>query len=189
MFAQDSLTLGDSDDDENNNSNDNPSKKKKTSLSTSKDGLIGPLKELETYSVDSLGSLESETNSPRDVHNLYKYTNNNNDDDSNSKTQKKTANNQNAENRLTKPELYLRNLQHSYDIQKYEQFNDDFNYEQKYGKGVGILETSPKKKKELINQAISTLLGGNDREYHTQSSRNEAKAWIDEGSVPVIKYD
>ena len=90
---------------------------------------------------------------------------------------------------MTKPELYLRNLQHSYDIQKYEQFNDDFNYEQKYGKGVGILETSPKKKKELINQAISTLLGGNDREYHTQSSRNEAKAWIDEGSVPVIKYD
>jgi hypothetical protein len=172
VFSQDSLA-------DLNDENETDSKKEDDyDLKLAKHGLEGPLNELETYSVDSLGSIES----ARKSNDLYKYTA---DDNEHSNRLKK--NDSKTENRLSKPELYLRNLHHSYDVQALA-LHGEFDYEQKYGRAVGILETSPKKKTELIDQAISTLLGGNDHEYHSQSSRNEAKAWTDEGGVPIIKY-
>ena len=85
----------------------------------------------------------------------------------------------------TKSTLYTTTLQHSYDIQKFEQ--EGYNFGDKY-KHPGILETSPKKKKELIDSAINTLLGSSGHSYHPQAGSREAKAWINEGSVPIVQY-
>jgi hypothetical protein len=84
-----------------------------------------------------------------------------------------------------KPELYMNTLHHSYDIQRFEQ--EGYNFGDKY-RHPGILETSPKKKKELIDNAITTLLGSSGHTYHPQVASGEAKAWMNEGSVPIVQY-
>ena len=176
LFAQDSLAMVD--DSETKADIDN--------------NLKGPLKELDTYSMDSLGSLESITNSPRDVHKLYKHTSQNKKDAS-SKNGNETSLYPHTTKQGTlapssgtaKPELYMSTLHHSYDIQKFEQ--EGYNFGDKY-RHPGILKTSPKKKKELIDNAITTLLGSSGHTYHPQVHSEEAKAWMNEGSVPIVQY-